>query len=393
MQKFVTVLCSLLVTVAGSGCGNKSTSAADAIYDTPPTLAPANSHMGGAVQGTALVLSKSVATLAGSVGITALADGSGNASKFYHPTDITTDGTNFYITDYLNNVIRKMDASGVVTTLACTDADSGAAIGFYRPTGITTDGKNLYVVDSGTNTIRFIDIASRKVTTIGSTSGSAGSVDTTLFPPASTADKTYARFNNPTGITTDGVNLYVADSGNQTIRRIVIATRAVSTLSGISGSAGTVDGTRTEARFNLPARITTDGSSLFVTDFGNRTVRRIAIATGAVSTIAGKAGPLGSDSGTIDSTDGTGATAQFYQPNGITTDGTSLYVTDSYKNTIRRIVISSGAVTTIAGTAGTAGHNDAIGAAATFDTPIGITTDGAALYIVDSGNNTIRKMQ
>ena len=388
MKKYITLLSLLFFLPLSGGCGSGSSSAARAVvYDVPTTLAPSNPKMGGAVQGVTLILSSTVSTIAGSAKISGLTDGNVTASRFYHPADITTDGTNLYIADYLNNAIRMIDSAGVVTTLACTDQDSGAVIIFNHPTGITTDGIKLYVVDSGSNTIRFIDIASKKVTTIGSTSAVAGSVDSTV--------KTDVRFNQPIGITTDGVNLYVADSGNNTVRRIVISTAAVTTLAGASGSGGytdSTDGKGATARFNLPARITTDGAKLYLTDFNNRLIRKIDILTGSVTTIAGSTGPLESDEGTAD---GIGTAAHFYQPNGITSDGTNLYVTDSYQNTIRKVVIATGAVTTISGisrTAGVGGNVDSPGVP-TFYSPIGITTDGISLFVADSQNDTIRKIQ
>ena len=316
-------------------------------------------------------------------------------ATFNRPMGITMDSNNnFYIADFNNNVIRKIDQNGTVTTfagnifgIAGAQDGNGTAATFNHPSDITTDGTNLYVTDAGNNSIRIIEIANnQKVTTIGSTTGVAGSVDVKIESPATTVDVTLARFNLPTGITTDGTNLYVTDSGNNTIRKIVISTGAVSTLAGAAGAFGSADGIQTGARFNIPACITTDGSNLYVTDFNNSTIRKIVIATGAVSTLAGRAGTSGS-------TDAVGTAATFNQPNGITTDGTNLYVTDSFTNSIRKIVISSGAVTTIiAGTALTPGHADSPGAPS-FDTPIGITTDGTSLFVADSLNNTIREIK
>jgi hypothetical protein len=104
---------------------------------------------------------------------------------------------------------------------------------------------------------------------------------------------------------------------------------ASSTFAGLS-LIGSQDGTGTAARFYYPYGITTDGTSLYVTDSFNHTIRKVVIATGAVTTLAGTAGSIGS-------TDGTGATARFYEPSGITTDETSLYVADSVNHTIRGI--------------------------------------------------------
>jgi DNA-binding beta-propeller fold protein YncE len=367
MLKYIQFISVLFIVVCIAACGSSgTTTTADPIYNSPAALAPENTHMGGSVQETPLVLSNTVSTLAGNPEISVLTDGIGTAARFNRPTDITTDGTNFYVADYANYAIRKVSKSGEVTTLQCTDADTGIVTGFNLPfsLAVKADGSQLYVVDAGSNTIRIIDIDTvnntNKVTTIGSTTGLAGSVDSAV--------KTDVRFNRPTGITTDGDNLYVTDSGNSTIRRIDLKNNyAVSTLAGTSGTVGSTDGDPKVALFNMPQRITTDGTSLYVTDFNNRTIRKVDILTGAVSTIAGKSGPLET------ATDGIGSEARFYQPNGITTDGTFLYVTDSYLNTVRRIdKVSPYNVTTISI------PDDSL------HTPLGITTDGVSLFVADT---------
>lgn len=342
--------------------------------------------MGGAIQGKSLVLANSVSTVAGTAGSAGFNNYSSNSSSpslLNHSTDITTDGANFYVADYGNNAIRQISPAGMVSTLQCT-TDGTTPSTFNRPTGITTDGINLYVADSGSNTIRFININTKIVTVIGSATGLAGSIDST--------DITAVRFNQPIGITTDGVNLYVTDFNNATVRRINIATKAVFTLAGTSGASGTADGIQGAARFNMPGRITTDGVHIYLSDFYNRTIRKIEISTGSVTTIAGTPGQLGSDGGTLD---GIGTAARFNQPNGITTDGTNLYVTDSFQNTIRKIVIASGVVSTISGISGTAGIGGNVDSPGTpaFYTPIGMTTDGISLYVADAFNNTVRKIQ
>ena len=113
-------------------------------------------------------------------------------------------------------------------------------------------------------------------------------------------------------------------------------------------------------------------------------IRKIIIATGVVTTLAG------GGSGT--STDGTGTTASFNRPQGITSDGTNLYVSDTNNHKIRKIVIATGVVTTLAGST-PFGSTDASGIAAKFKKPRGITSDGTDLYVVDSANNKIRKIE
>lgn len=158
---------------------------------------------------------------------------------------------------------------------------------------------------------------------------------------------TAARFNSPTEIASDGEgNLFVADSGNNTIRWVVIATGAVTTLAGTPGLSGRADGIGAAASFNNPEGIASDGfGNLFVADWDD--IRQVEIATGGVTTLAGTPGSPGS-------ADGTGAfAANFNSPQGIASDGVgNLIVADSGNNTIRRVVIATAAVTTLAGQGG-----------------------------------------
>lgn len=340
--------------------------------------------MGGAVQGKTLSLTGSVTTWAGTSGTFGSADGIGGAASFQGPNGITTDGVNLYVTDTSNSTIRKIViATGAVTTIAGTAGTWGSSDGtggtasFMFPCGITTDATNLYVADTNNHTIRKIVLASGAVTTIAGTPGVFGSSD---------GNGTVAKFNWPKSITTDGINLYVADTGNSTIRKIAISSGTVTTLAGTPGVYGSTDGIGAAASFGGPYGIATDGTNLYVSDSNNHTIRKIVISSGAVSTFAGTSGVLGA-------LDGIGTSATFNWPNSITTDGTYLYVTDTNNSTIRKIAISGGVVTTLAGTAGNFGSNDDSGTTASFNRPIGITTNGTDLYVSDTSNNSIRKIR
>ena len=339
--------------------------------------------MGGAIQGTPLNIATVVTTLASTAGVTGSANGTGVGASFHYPRGITTDGSTLYIADYFNHTIRKIViATGEVTTLAGTAGlqsstdGTGVAARFNYPKGITTDGTNLYIADSSNKTIRKIAIESGSVTTLAGTAGVGGNID----GPGATA-----RFWTPTGITSDGTNLYVTDKFWNSIRKIVIATGVVTTLAGSGEQGGYVDGIGVAARFYHPSGVTTDGINLYVTDTDAHTIRKIVIATGVVTTYAGMAGIGGN-------IDGIGASARFNWPEGITTDGTNLYVADTNNRTIRKIVIATGSVTTLVGTAGIEGSTDGVGAAALFKGLTGISTDGFSLFVTDSGNNTIRKV-
>lgn len=317
-------------------------------------------------------------------------DATGTAARFNNPFGVAADATNLYVTDTNNFTIRKIVlSSGVVSTFAGTALGSdgtGAAARFNTTNGMTTDGSNLYVADTANHTIRKVVISSGAVTTLAGLALTSGSADGTGVA---------ARFSYPSGITTDGNVLYVADAGNHTIRKIDITSGAVTTLAGSPGLSGISDGTGSVARFNSPSSITTDGNNLYVADTVNHTLRKITPLSGALSamtsanavvtTLAGTAGATGS-------TNASGASARFYFPYGITTDGTNLYVADTSNSTIRQVVISTGAVTTLAGTALTYAAADGAGSAASFRTPYGITTDGTNLYVADTANYTIRKI-
>jgi hypothetical protein len=221
--------------------------------------------------------------------------------------------------------------------------------------------------------IRQIVISTGVVTTLAGT-GSTGSTNGT---------GTAASFYGPAGITTDGTNLYVADRGNHGIRKIVIEDGVVTTLAGI-GSSGSTNGTGTAASFNNLLGLTTDGTNLYVADYDNHLIRQVVISTGVVTTLAGT-----TSSG---SANGTGTAATFNQPASISSDEKNLYVADLSNNLIRQIVISTGVVTTLAGT-GSSGSANGTGTAASFNTPVDVTTDGTNLYVADYGNNLIRKVE
>ncbi|OGU00171.1 MAG: hypothetical protein A2X80_09185 [Geobacteraceae bacterium GWB2_52_12] len=388
----------LLFIIGITGCGGSdSASKAEPIYDKPAVAAETvpSGQMGGSIQNTPLpdnLNTTTVTILAGGAitpGTTRTAgflNYTGTKAQFNRPISITTNKLAIYAADYNNHVIRKISLPDLKVETFAGSGVAGFADGvetaarFYYPSAITMDSTNLYVTDSRNFAVRKIDLATRTVTTIAGSSEAAGSIDSTVG--------TDARFNELHGITTDGNNIFVSDSNN-TIRWIVKnpdETYKVTTLAGTPDKVGSADGTAEKARFNLPGQLTTDGTYLYVTDFNNHTVRRINILTAAVDTIAGTKGV----SGASDIAPGT-----FYQPNGITTDGTYLYVTDSYRNTIRRMNKNGENITTLAGSiTGIAGlTTNTAGTAALFDTPIGLTTDGISLFVADSRNNIIRRIE
>lgn len=253
---------------------------------------------------------------------------------------------------------------------------TGGAARFNDLRGITSDGTNLYVCEVGNDCIRKIVKSTGVVTTFAGTAGATGSTDDI---------GTAARFLNPVGITNDGTNLYVCDFGNHTVRKIVISSAVVTTLAGTAGATGTTNATGSAARFNNPSGICYTGGNLYVTDYTNETIRAIVASSGAVTTLAGSAGVTGAN-------DATGTSATFSSASDVCTDGTNLYLAEYGNDIVRKIVIATGVVTTLAGTAGSTGSTDAVGTAARFLNPRGITFDGTNLYVSEFGNDTIRKI-
>ncbi len=271
-----------------------------------------------------------------------------------------------------------LNQAQVVTTFAgsgatgSTDA-TGIAASFNLPYGVCTDASgNVYVADGGNNKIRKITPAGVVSTFAGS--GTAGSTDATGIA---------ASFNSPRGVCTDATgNVYVADELNHKIRKITPA-GVVSTFAG-SGTAGSADATGIAASFYYPCGVCTDATgNVYVADYSNHKIRKITPA-GVVSTFAG--------SGTAGSTDATGIAASFYAPIGVCTDAAgNVYVADANNSKIRKIT-PAGVVSTFAGS-GANGSTDATGIAASFNFPYGVCTDATGnVYVADYSNHKIRKI-
>lgn len=317
--------------------------------------------------------SRMVELLAGSGNAKESTGGTGKEASFARPLGITSDGRNLYVADSGNHKIRKIEiASAMVTTLAGSnkagDADGIGMTGYDLPSsGITTDGKYLFVSDPSSSTIRRVEIASGLVTTL--TGG-----DSAGFK---------AGLNLPKGLIVEGGSLYVADYANHAIRLIDTVSGDVDTLAGAE-IAGDADGKGKSSSFNYPYGIASDRTSLYVADYDNHAIRKIEIESEKVTTVAG--------SGKEGAANGTGKTASFRHPRGVAVIADNLYVADTFNHSIRRIAITTGKVTTLAGT-GSPGFADGSGSAAAFSLPSGIVTDGRNLYIADTSNHAIRKIE
>ena len=324
-----------------------------------------------------------VVTVAGLAGSSGSTNGTGSAARFNSPADLTLDSAgNAYVADTDNNTVRMITPAGAVTTLAGQAGVSGSNDGsstaqFNHPAGIAVDAAgNAYVADTNNNTIRKLVLASGAVTTLAGQAGVSGSANGT---------GTAAGFSGPSGIAVDATgNLYVSDTLNHTIREITPA-GVVTTIAGTAGASGFVDGTASAAQFHGPQGLALDSSGdLFVADTNNNAIRKLVLASGAVTTVAGQTGVAGSADGPV-------SQAQFHFPSGLGLDAAgNLYVADIDNDTLR-MISPSGAVSTLAGLAGVSGSTDGTGTAAQFNFPTGVAADSAGdVYLADTNNHTIR---
>lgn len=357
------------------------------------TCTPGASNFSGAIDANITTDTVSCAAAAATVSLFAgsttmasgNANGTGSAATFSAPAGVAIDSSgNLYVAEYSNNDIRKITPAGVVTLFAGSPTGApgnangtGSAATFHNPTGVAVDAAgNVYVADESNNEIRMITPAGVVTTFAGS--GTAGNSDGT---------GTAATFNTPDGIAIDSTgNLWVTDSGNNEIRKITTPGAVVTTWAG-NGTAGHANGSGTSATFSTPTGIAVDSAgNLYVADRGNNEIRKID-SSDVVTLFAG------SSTAAAGSADGTGTAATFNGPFGIATDAAgNVYVADENNQEIRMITPNA-AVTTLAGSPLTSGNANGTGSAATFNYPVGIVADGSGdLYVGDNANNEIRKL-
>jgi sugar lactone lactonase YvrE len=259
----------------------------------------------------------------------------GTAAQVSSPQDIDIDsGGILYVADSGNDAIRTIDASGLVNDLI--DNGTGDATGrgwqarFDEPVSIAADRNNnlLYVMDKNNNRIKKIDLgASWLFSTSYCTNfvgdGNSGHIDAT----GTSARITYGGL----ALNKNGSILYLADTGNHCIRSINTSTGAVTTLAGSAGSSGDQSGIGTAARFNSPTDVAVDDDGyVYVADYGNNKIKRISPVTGLAMDLAG--------TGASNSVDGTLFSAQFRSPLSLGYSDEVLYITQETHGRVRDIV-------------------------------------------------------
>jgi RHS repeat-associated protein len=324
--------------------------------------------------------STTVSTVAGLAGLAGFADGPSAQARFREPAGLAVaPDDSIYVADAGNNRIRRVAPDGTVTTVAgdgiagFVDGPGGSAR-FDNPQGVAVDASGMiYVADTGNNRIRRIAVDGTVATLVGGTSG---------FQDGAGSQ---ARFNAPRGVALDNQgNAYVADTGNSSVRAVTPSGN-VSTVAG----DGTIGSSDSPARFDGLVGITVDGSTLFVyvADTGNHRIRRLT-PSGATITIAG------SDRGFAD---GSGSQARFAEPSGIAVDGAGKLIVADATNSLVRFVDPGSAsvsptVSTLAGT-GDRGLTNGTGSVARFFTPRGIAVSvSSAIIVADTGNHVLRRV-
>jgi hypothetical protein len=325
-------------------------------------------------------------------------DGIGRTAGFDSPNGLAIDKQgNLYVTDIFQLAVRKITPEGVVSTVAGGQYGfidgSGFTAHFRYPYGLTVSpAGDLYVVDMFNSAIRRAAVVANEfgsnwvVTTVA---GGSGVDPMTGWPAIGSQDGPgrVALFARPQGVATDtNGNVYVADSGNSTIRLITPA-GFVTTIAGLAGTCSTIDGTNNAARFCSPTGVATDSTgNLYVVDYG--TIRKMVSfgANWVVTTLAGQAGTIGS-------ADGTNSSAQFSAGGSLAVDQAgNIYVMDAGNFTIRKVT-PGGVVTTLAGQAGMSGATDGVGNAARFGNCYGVAVDSVGnVYVADRDAQTIRKV-
>ena len=327
-----------------------------------------------------------ISTVAGAGGSGYSGDGAAaTGAMLYMPGGVAVDAAgNLYIADSGNHRVRKVDAAGTIATVAGTgtpgnsgDGGPAARAQLYTPSGVAVDRSGgLYITDTINNQLRKVSAAGIIGTLVGGATGDGG-------------PGVFAPLNGPSRTARDGAgNLYVSDGGNHRVRKIapggVVTTVAGTGESGYSGDNGAAIG----AQLSLPMAVAVDaGGNLYIADTNNHRIRKVS-AGGLIATVAGN-GIAGS------SGDGGPATAaSLRSPYGLALDAAgNLYIADTYNSRIR-MVDTSGTIATVAGT-GVPGQSadGALATAAQLAFPYGVAVDAAGnLFIADSNNYRICKV-
>ena len=319
--------------------------------------------------------------------------GAAVAAALLQPGAVAMDAAgNLYIADTDAQRVRKVNSStGIITTVAGNgspgsggDGGPATAASLNYPVGVAVDsGGNLYITEFFGHRVRKVSSATGLISTYAGNGTQAFGGD----GGAATA----ASLDSPWGVSVDPVgNLYIADSGNNRIRKVTAATGVISTIAGSSSGFSGDGGLATAATLADPTDVCVGGDgNFYIADFGNNRIRKIIASSGIISTVAGNgSAAFGGDGGQATS-------AQINQPYGVAADPDgNIYIADSYSHRIRYVAAATGVISTIAGT-GTAsfGGDGGLAINASFELPLDVAIAGGSdLLIADYGNARVRRL-
>jgi sugar lactone lactonase YvrE len=319
--------------------------------------------------------------------------GDATSAQLNFPYGIAVDGAgNQYVAEVGNHRVRKIDTSGVITTIAGTgvagfSGDGGAATAaqLNTPTGVAVDAAgNIYIADMGNHRIRIIRTGGNVITTAAGTGTAGFSGD----GGAATA----AQLQFPFGVAVDGAgNLYIADTFNGRLRKVAAGSGTITTVAG-NGTAEGYGGDGGKAIFaglGLLKGAAADGAgNLYIAGFDTHRIRKVDAATGIISTVAGRGTAGSSGDG------GLATTAELDIPAGIAVDKAGdLYIADMANAAIRKVDAANGVIHAVAG-GGTNNPGDNLAAtSAALDEPDGVAIDAAGnLFIADARTQRVRKI-
>ena len=319
-------------------------------------------------------------------------NGLATAADLNSPHNVAIDAAgNIYIADMSNNRIRKVTAStGVITTVAGNgtpgysgDGSAATSAELHAPAGVAVDAAdNIYIADGGNNLIRKVAVSTGNISTVAGNRTGGFSGD---GGPATSAE-----MNCPYDVAVDtSGNIYISDTDNYRIREVKASTGIITTVVGTGTGGYSGDGgPANSAKITEPMGLVLDAAgNIYFADWGNVVIRKVTASAGEISTVAG----IGSEGYSGDG--GLATVAQLYYPYGVAVDAAgNIYIADDANNRIRKVTASTGDISTVAGK-GTAGYSGDGGAAtsAALKYPYGVAVDAASnIYIADNGNNRIR---
>jgi len=305
---------------------------------------------------------------------------------------------NIFIADEGNARIREVvAATGNIQTVAGNgtagfSGDGGLATNaeLFRPSGVFLDNAgNIFIADEGNERIRKVVATTGNIQTVAGNGTAGFSGD---GGPATSAE-----LYGPTGVFVDGSgNIFIADSANERIREVTVSTGTIRTVAGnqLGGFYGD-GGPATSAGLDAPVCVFVDSSgNMFIADEFNNRIREVVAGTGVIQTIVGS-GPVGLGSGLFGGDGGPAASAKLNRPSGVFVDGSgNFFIVDSFNYRIREVLAATGDIQTVAGNGSPGASGDGGPATgATLDGPVGVFTDGSGnIFIADSLNNLIREV-